>query len=275
MDAQTVKNRIERVEALTTIPGVAHHVIELVGNAKSSVTEISEFISRDAALTTKILKMINSALYGFPNRISSVNQAVLLLGLSTVKALLLSVAVHDLMQQAMTGLWEHSIGCAIVSRLIARKKGLREPEECSVYGLLHDIGKVILARQFPDLYGEALLEVRTKGTTILLAERECFSVDHATVGAWVAERWSFPKQLVETIRWHHKPHLSHDAKEPASIAHIADFILTARGFGFAGDQRVPDLDASAWDLIGISNAELRDILKEMEDLLDEVEDLTM
>ena len=144
-----VKNRIEGVNTLATIPTVANRLMELVSDPTVSVTEISQFILGDPVLTTKILRMVNSPVYGFPGRISSVNQAVLLLGINVVKGLLIGVTVFDLMQQAMIGLWEHSLGCAILARLIAKKKGLKEPEEMSVYGLVHDIGKVILALQFP------------------------------------------------------------------------------------------------------------------------------
>ena len=149
MDLQTVKNRIEAVNTLATIPTVANRLMELVSDPSVSVTEISQFISGDPVLTTKTLRMVSSPVYGFPGRISSVNQAVLLLGLNVVKGLLIGVTVFDLMQQAMIGLWEHSLGCAIMARLVAKKKGLKEPEEVSVYGLVHDIGKVILAFQLP------------------------------------------------------------------------------------------------------------------------------
>src|SRR5208283_2837819 len=123
LDLQTVKNRIESVNTLATIPTVASRLMELVSDPSVSVTEISQFISGDPVLTTKTLRMVSSPVYGFPGRISSVNQAVLLLGINVVKGLLIGVTVFDLMQQAMIGLWEHSLGCAILSRLIAKKKG--------------------------------------------------------------------------------------------------------------------------------------------------------
>ena len=120
------------------------------GTRRFHSREISRFISQDPVLTSRVLKMVNSPIYGFPGRISSVNQAVLLLGLNVVRGLLFGVTVFDLMQQTMIGLWEHSMGCAILSRLMAVKKGLKDPEEASIHGLLHDIGKVVLVLKFPD-----------------------------------------------------------------------------------------------------------------------------
>src|SRR5208337_5340498 len=160
MDLKTVKDRIETVQTLATIPAVAKRLLELVANPAVTLTEISHFISSDPVLTARVLRMVNSPVYGFPGRISSVNQAVLLLGLNVVKGLLFGVTVFDLMQKTMIGLWEHSLGCAIVSRLVAKKKGLKEPEEASVHGLLHDIGKVILVLQFPEEYEAVLKEAQ-------------------------------------------------------------------------------------------------------------------
>ena len=156
MELKTLKNRIETIQTLATIPAVAKRVLELVGNPAVSLSEISRFISHDPVLTIKVLKMVNSPIYGFPGRISSVNQAVLLLGLNVVRGLLFGVTVFDLMQQTMIGLWEHSMGCAILSRLMAAKKGLNDLEETSIEGLLHDIGKVILLLKFPVEYEKAM-----------------------------------------------------------------------------------------------------------------------
>ena len=128
MDLKTLKDRIESIQTLATIPAVAKHVLELLGDPTVSLAEISRFISQDPVLTSRVLRMVNSPIYGFPGRISSVNQAVLLLGLNVVRGLLFGVTVFDLMQQTMIGLWEHSMGCAILSRLMAAKKGLKDPE---------------------------------------------------------------------------------------------------------------------------------------------------
>jgi putative nucleotidyltransferase with HDIG domain len=275
MDLTTLKDRIEGVRTLATIPSVAKRLLELVSKPNVSLTEISRFISSDPALTTKILKMVNSPVYGFPGRISSVNQAVLLLGLNVVKGLLFGVTVFDLMQKTMIGLWEHSLGCAIVSRLIAKKKGLKDPEEASIYGLLHDIGKVILVLEFPEEYEKAMNDSLEKGVPIYEVETEYFSTTHATVGSWIAEQWSFPKNLIEVIGYHHKPHLSKLMPVETAIAHVSDVILRAKGFGFAGDHTIPAVNPTAWELINLSQADIKVILDEMNDLLEEAQELTL
>jgi putative nucleotidyltransferase with HDIG domain len=274
MDLKSLKDRIEHVNTLATIPSVAKRLVELVCKPDVSLTEISRFISSDPVLTVKVLKMVNSPVYGFPGRISSVNQAVLLLGLNTVKGLLFGVTVFDLMQKAMIGLWEHSLGCAMVARLIATKKGIKDPEEASTYGLLHDIGKVILAIEFPKDYEKVMGEAQTHRVPIYDIEAEFFSSSHATVGAWIAEQWSFPANLVEVISFHHRPHLAKTRRIETAITHVSDVVLRARGFGFAGDHTIPPVNPVAWELVNLSNEDIKDILRQMEELLQESADLS-
>jgi putative nucleotidyltransferase with HDIG domain len=275
VDIKTLKSKIENINALPTIPSVLRKLIGLIENPRISLRDVSDFISNDPALTTKVLKMVNSPVYGFPGRISSVSQAVILLGLNVVKGLLLGVSVFDLMQKSMIGLWEHSLGCAIIARLIAKKKGLKEPEEVSINGLLHDIGKVILILQFPREYELAMQDAETKGVTVYETERDYFAANHATVGSWIAKQWNFPRNLIDVIEYHHKPNLAKNAPVEAAIVHLSDIILRARGFGFAGDRFVPPINPAAWQSLNLSDGEMREILREMEDSLEATEELTL
>ncbi len=274
MDAAVVRNSIERASTLTTIPAVAREALELVGNPRTSLANISDFIARDPSLASRLLKMVNSVIYGFPQRITSVNQAVLLLGLNVVRGLLVNVTVFDLMKKTMVGLWEHSAGAAVVSRLIAKKKGLRDAEEAATYGLLHDLGKSLLLLAWPKIYARALKETHDLETSIRSSELEHFGVDHAAAGSWAAQQWNFPLRLVEVIRYHHTPQLAKNARTETAIAHLANVIVRGRGFGFGGDAGVPPVDPAAWELIGLSERDLREILEEMENLLEEVEEFS-
>jgi putative nucleotidyltransferase with HDIG domain len=275
MDLKTLRNRIESVNSLATIPTVAKRLFELVSNPKVSLTDISKFISSDPVLTTKVLRMVNSPVYGFPGRISSVNQAVLLLGLNAVKGLLFGVSVFDLMQRAMIGLWEHSIGCAVMSRLVAQRRGVKDPEEVSIYGLLHDIGKVVLLLYFSSDYEKVMNEAKEKETTVYEIENEYFSTSHATVGSWVAKQWSFPPPLVDVIGYHHRPHMAKVNQMNASIVHISDILLRGRGFGFAGDYSVSPIHPAAWELLSLTESDIKEVLKKAEDLLGEAADMSL
>jgi putative nucleotidyltransferase with HDIG domain len=274
IDLKVLRRKVENINTLPTVPGVLKRLSVVIEKPQITLVEISAFISKDAALTTKVLKMVNSAIYGFPGRIASVSHATMLLGLNIIKGLLLGVSVFELMQKAMNGLYEHSLACAIASRIIAQKKGLKEPEAVSVAGLLHDIGKVILTLEFPTEYQAAMNEAQRKGISIFDAENNQFNATHANVGSWLAEKWHFPRNLIEVIECHHLPALAKSAPLETAIVHMADLLVRARGFGFAGEIFVPEVNAIAYELLNLSESDIKDVLREMEDNMESAEDIS-
>ena len=274
IDPKVLRHKVENINTLPTVPGVLKRLSVVIEKPRITLVEISAFISNDPALTTKVLKMVNSAIYGFPGRIASVSHATMLLGLNVIKGLLLGVSVFELMQKTMNGLYEHSLGCAIASRIIAQKKGVKEPEEVSVAGLLHDIGKVILALEYPKEYQAAMNEAQEKRISIFDAEKNQFNATHANVGSWLAEKWRFPRNLIDVIEFHHRPALSKNAPLETAVVHMADLLVRARGFGFAGDNFVPEVNTIAYELLKLSESDIKDVLRELEDNMESAEDIS-
>lgn len=264
MDLKILRSRVESVSALPTIPSAIKRLFALIEKPRVTLDEVSLFVGNDPALTMKVLKMVNSAMYGFPGRISSVSHAIMLLGLNVVKGLLLGVSMCEMMQTSMLGLWEHSTSCAVVARAIAKKKGCKEPDEISVAALLHDVGKVILLLQFPQEYGEALKDAKEKGISITAAEKLHFAESHAMVGEFLFEKWHFPSNLVESVACHHHPQLATLAPLETNIVHFADVIVRARGVGFAGDDLVPPLHPAAFEMMQLSETDLHEIMNDLE-----------
>ncbi len=271
MDPKLLRAQIERIDTLPTIPSVLKKLLAVIENPKVSLTEVGNFIQSDPVLTSRVLKMVNSPIYGFPGRISAVQQALILLGLNVVRGLLLGVSVFEVMQKSMVGLWEHSLGCAIAARIIAKKKNISEPEEISIAGLLHDIGKVVMILRYKEEYEEVIKEAETKDLLIIEAEKSIFDITHADSGSWIAKRWNFPQSLVEIIEYHHKPSLSRSLPMQTAIVHLADLLTRSVGFGFSGDNHVPAVNPAAWELLNLSDADLRDIFDEMDDAFSEAE----
>ncbi|MEI6609702.1 MAG: HDOD domain-containing protein [Deltaproteobacteria bacterium] len=274
INPKVLRHKVENINTLPTAPSTFKRLSMVIEKPNITLVEISAFISNDPALTTKVLKMVNSAIYGFPGRIASVSHATMLLGLNVIKGLLLGVSVFELMQQTMKGLYEHSLGCAIASRIIAQKKGLKEPEEVSVAGLLHDIGKVILALEYPTEYQAAMDEAQVRGISIFDAENNQFNATHADVGSWLTEKWRFPRNLIEVIEYHHRPGLAKIAPLETAIVHMADILVRARGFGFAGEIYVPEVNTIAYELLNLSETDIKDVFKEMEDNMESAEDMS-
>ncbi len=275
LDIRTQRARIENINALPTAPGTFKKISQVIGKPGITLSEISDFVSRDPALTTKVLKMVNSAIYGFPGRISSVSHAIMLLGLNVVKGLLLGISVFEIMQKVMAGLWDHSVGCATVARAIAEKKGVKDPEEVSVAGLLHDIGKVILVLEYAPLYEEAMNQAASQRIPIFEAEWGVFQETHAAIGMWLAGRWRFPSNLVDVIQYHHRPGSARSAPLETAIVHFSDILVRSRGFGFAGDPLVPAIHPAAFELLSLTETDIREVLDKLEACRDESGGLTL
>lgn len=275
MTSRTVRAQIERLDGLPTIPTVVTKLLVMFENPMVSLPEMATFIAQDPVLAAKVLRVVNSPIYGFPGRISSITQALLLLGLNVARGVLLGVSMIEIMQGSIVGLWEHSVGCGIVAGIVAKKKGLKDWQEASVAGLLHDIGKVLLNLKFPDTYKQALVNAGSSDIFIADAEREVFGVTHAEVGAWIGKKWNFPSGLVEQMTYHHKPHMSKHYGLHTAIVHFSDILIRGRGFGFGGDNLVPPVDEAAWRLLNLSDTDIRETLIETEDRLGQTEALLL
>jgi putative nucleotidyltransferase with HDIG domain len=264
IESKILRHRIENIGSLPTVPDTLRKLSRIMEKPNVSLTEVASFVQSDPALTFRILKMVNSAVYGFPGRIASVSHAIMLLGLNVVKGLLLGVSVFELMQKAMTGLYEHSMGCAAAARIIAQKKGLREPEEAYVAGLIHDIGKVVMALEFTKAYEGALALAEKEHIAIMQAEKKFFADNHAALGGVLSEKWRFPKKLTEAILYHHQPRSAALFPLETAIVHLADILTKARGLGFWGDQIVPIVDDAAFDRLELSEEDIIDVFRELE-----------
>jgi putative nucleotidyltransferase with HDIG domain len=258
---QRLKRITQSIIGLPTLPTVITQLISLVDNPKTSARNVSQLISTDQALTAKILKLANSAFYGFPREIATVDLAVVVLGFETVKNLCLSVSVLERFSgvDANGGadefdrqkFWEHSIACGVGARLLAGKLRYRVPGEAFAAGILHDIGRLILSQYFPVEFAEVLQLMRAEDIYIGHAEERVLGVTHAEVGSWLAERWNLPDQLEQTIAMHHTPGRVAGPAELPSLIHLADFLCRRERIGDGGGEKMPHLDPAALRVFGI------------------------
>lgn len=266
----SIREKLRQQKALPTLPGIVSKLTQMVADPKVSADRIGQIIAKDHILAAKILKLVNSAFYGFPGRISTVSNAVILLGFNVIRSLILSASIFETMEKSLVGLWEHSLGCAALSNVIARRIGLNDPEEVSTAGLLHDIGKVVIRENLGEdisMVDEILLQ---KPMSLYAAEREILKTDHAEVGKRLGRRWNLPDMLTEPIAYHHEPKKSKIHYRVSAVVHVADVLIRARGFGFGGDQWVPPLDGEAWESLALSEDDLPGMLLEAEDVLMEL-----
>ncbi|MBX7258617.1 MAG: HDOD domain-containing protein [Candidatus Hydrogenedentes bacterium] len=259
-----IERKIVELANLPTLPGILKKVSLMTGGGESSAADVAKVISTDQVLTAKLLRLVNSPVYGFPGRISSVTHAVVLLGFNVVKGLVMGTAVFDTLGASGQGLWKHSLGCAIVSRKLAQQIGHAEPEEIMVAGLLHDLGKVALTFVFPNEYQKVVEEARASGRYVGDVEREVFGVTHTRVSSWLAAEWHFPARLAEPLTYHHNPELAKTNRDATCIVHVGDILTRGMGYGHPGDDSMPPLNHEAFQSLGISFTQIDKALEDAE-----------
>lgn len=270
-----LRSTIKDTRSLPTLPGIIARLNALADNTTVSVHEIAGVVAADQVLSAKVLRLVNSPFYGFSGRVSTVSNALILLGVNVVKSLALSTSIFEIMEKHVIGLWEHSLGAGVAANIIARRLKLPDAEEISTAALLHDIGKVIIKINLKDDYDELRAPVERDGLSMLEAERRFFETDHAEIGEWLARTWHLPEKLIEPIAFHHAVERSGAQRVKTAAVHLADALVKASGFGFSGDDLVPMIQSAAWDLFAGDEGALEEIVAELDDKLVEIRNFSM
>lgn len=269
-----LKKIIMDTKTLPTLPAVINKLNTLSENEKSSVQEMAKIVSSDQVLSARILRLANSPSYGF-YRVSTISNAMILLGVNVVKSLALSSSIFEIMEKNSVGLWEHSLGVGVASNLIAHKLALPECEEIATAGLLHDIGKVIISIKCEEAENKIRRVTREQEIYSSEAEIQVIDTDHAEVGGWLSKCWYLPEKLSEPIEFHHNVLKSTNHRIKTSVVHIADILVKASGFGNSGDPFVHKIQQTAWDTLKLTDQFLVEIVEELEDKLVEVKNFSL
>lgn len=230
--AQDFFNRLDMVEDIPTLPMVAMNVNRLLEDYDTSISDLATTIEKDQAIVAKILKLVNSSFYGFRSCIDSIARAVVVLGFDTVRNAVLAVSVMDAFTGArgaatidLVEFWRHSVAVAVTSRHLGMLSCLESPGRCFVGGLLHDMGKVVMAQHCPVEFAQILALTADGELSFVHAEQEVLPVDHARVGGYLAEKWLLPESLRQVIRFHHTPERMDDGCPLGMIVNAADVIV--------------------------------------------------
>ncbi len=254
------KGKILAVKDLPTLPPVLDEITKMIEDENSSPEQIAKVISKDQVLSAKVLKMVNSPIYGFPRRINTIQHALVLLGFNVIRGIIISTTVFDVMTRSMVGLWEHSLGVATVSKLIAEECGFKDAEEFAVTGLLHDIGKVVVALQLPEEKEEIKVLVKEKDLLFMDAEKEVLGFSHDRINAWLADHWNLPLTIKEGLSYHHRPEFAQYYPDFAHVVHIADCVTRVLELGSGGDDMVPYFKKKSLVSLGLNFKKLAQIM---------------
>ncbi|UCG05266.1 MAG: HDOD domain-containing protein [Desulfobacterales bacterium] len=233
---------IARMPSLST---TVTKVLETCNNPKASPNDVNRVIALDPVLTGQVLRLINSAYYGLPHPITSLTRAIIMLGLNTVKNLALSLAILETMSGKTTfrvfsinDFWTHCLGVAAAARQLAMVKGesVSRREDFFIAGLLHDLGKIALNRQFPDQYRRVLELARSEQRPLQDLECDVLGLDHCTVGELIAQKWQLGATLMQSLVYHHHPHEASPTVRPfVTLVALANSYANLLKIGFAGN----------------------------------------
>ena len=268
---------IGKIEDLPTLPRTVLKITELVNNPKSSARDLSRIITDDQVLTARLLKLVNSSFYGFPQRISTVTGAIVLLGFDAIRNLLLTTSVFDVFSNHtkrakfnQEKFWDHSLGCAVGAKVIGNFMRHDKIEELFVSGLLHDIGKIVEMMFLPKEFSKMTALVKKKNTLLREAELSVLGYTHAEIGKFLGERWNLPPKLIGVIGHHHDPSAAGPFTLEAAIIHLADILCRSLSIGSGGDEKIPALDAFAWEILKIKIPAIEPILEEIKKEYDDI-----
>jgi putative nucleotidyltransferase with HDIG domain len=273
---QDIKDKIRlKIKDMPTLPMIATRILEVTGDPESSVRDLQEIIKMDQVVSARIMKAVNSAFFGFPRRIDTLSQAIVILGFNNVRSLALSVSISGAFAKEQSGsgfphgkLWQHAVGVAFMAQALARSLGWRKTEHFFMAGLLHDIGFIPMDQAFPGDLQAAFALSRKEEMPLYLAEKEKLGFTHADVGHYIAEAWLLPPTIAEPIALHHAPPERLDNPEVTYAVHAADILCKLRNFGGYGDNQFVDaagIDEQARGLFKIKDS----IPKDVEEFLDE------
>ncbi|BDI32217.1 phosphohydrolase [Capsulimonas corticalis] len=264
---------LRQVKDLPSLPDVAVKVARTIDKPTTSANDVARVLSMDQGLTARVLRLANSVFYGATRRISTVSDAIVLLGMRTVRNLAMASSVEDVLGRELAGyamqrgeLWRHSCGCANVAQSLATLINYPVPEEAFVAGLLHDVGKVLLSVHMQVEFSGVLKLTEDEDISFMEAEQRILGFDHAEVGACVLERWNLPTPLVQAVRYHHTPMAQSEFSKLTALVHVADVICVMMGIGVGGDGLRYALDREAQERLGLSDEQIERQISDLSDL---------
>jgi putative nucleotidyltransferase with HDIG domain len=236
----TKDKMVRKVGDLQVLPIVARKALDTLNSQRCSIEDLSGIIEKDQIIAARILKIANSALYGLRQEVTSLQYAMMVLGFKTIKSLILTATTRSLYKNfgiTEKMMWDHSVGAGITSKLIAKDHGIELEDVAFVGGLMHDLGKVILNNETPDVFKEVMMEIYNDNVGSIEAERNAYGFDHTEIGAGVAEKWKFAPILIKVFGMHHLDNCKledfNDALDARCLAcvNLADNICKFLGIG--------------------------------------------
>ena len=224
LDPQQV---VAEFKDIPPMPNVMVKALSVIKNPATGIAELAKIMQVDQAISTKTLSLVNSAFYGFRQQITSIQKALVVLGMMKTKNIIMSLALKQMMTaQGSRELWEHSIRCAVAAEILAKEYKVINPDDAFVIGFLHDIGKMLLNSKNPLKYSKVRYLAAQDNVNLVDIEDAQFGTNHCVLGALISKKWQLPVILTNCIRYHHDPAQS-SLPTVCGIVYCADRLVQA------------------------------------------------
>ena len=240
---------------LPPLPQVATQLLRISADPDASAEDLRKVIAMDQALTGQILKIANSAMFGMMREVNTLTQAIMTLGFSTIKSVVIASSAKNLYHRGTVGLqerliWEHALVTGIASRAFAKAVRFPRVEEAFIGGLLHDIGKSVMGVKFPERYGALLRTVYNEQGDCLAMELEAFGFDHAMVGEALVQQWNLAPSLQQAVRWHHDPiQADEDHRQLAALVALGNHMALDQKVGIGDPHHLEGASLQAMEIL--------------------------
>lgn len=260
LDRTTLKKVLSQQRLHPSVPDIVVAIINLTSSPSTSINDLVKVIEKDQELSTRILEIANSGFYSFKRKITSITDAVILLGWNTVKMISLGSTVLKRISEKDSKLYGHCMRTALIARFLAIEANFYKVEEIAVVGLLHDLGIIILELYFNEEFLISKQYALDNSVPIHIAERKLLGVDHAEIGGWTLAEWQLPENIIESVARHHSfdPDTYHARK--TAVIHMADILAMAVDFAGPSWEKVPEMALSALEMLGFHEADLKDLI---------------
>jgi HD-like signal output (HDOD) protein len=277
-----VENALKEISHIATLPEVTLRIIELVEDPSSTAQDLHEVISNDPALSTRILKVVNSSFYGLPGQIASINRAIVMLGLNAVKNIAIAASLAKLFRGgeltpffSAKDLWEHSNATAIACKLISDKLGMGLADEAYLAGLIHDIGIMVEMQYDRSDLIDAIdrCEPNIDGVpkrSLIETEEEVFGANHMDFGLGLCKKWKFPNHFGAAAGYHHRPlEAAQESQKIVGIVHVADIMASRIEYGFKLDLPNAQFQKEVLELLGLTNEVIAELQERLVEAIEE------
>jgi putative nucleotidyltransferase with HDIG domain len=256
-------------------PILYYQLREKLDDSNATFEDLADIVKTDTALSARLLKIVNSAFYGFAEKVDTLTHALNIIGTDQLTDLALAAIVTSKFQGIprdlinMETFWMHSIGCGITAQKIAEFVPGVATEKMYLGGMLHDIGSLIIFKESPEDAKKILLRCKETGENLFKVEKEVLGYDHAEVGSLLLTEWKLPERLAEMVRYHHAPSRAGDYLKETCIISKADALVYEMKIGNSGEPGIPELDPIVSEMIPVSDEELDAIKDEIAEKIDD------